>query len=195
MTTRIILAAVLGSIAMFIWTAIAHMALPLGEAGVNKMPDEQGMLDAMKINLGDHRGFYIFPGPDVGPNASRQEKNDSMKRMAEKVKTGPSGLLMYYPSRPFTFGRWLGVEYITQLFEAILVVCLLAQTRLTTFTGRVTFVTTAGVLAAIATNVSYWNWYGFPKRYTAAYMFIEIVGFFLIGIVAAMVLKRSANRA
>ncbi len=24
------------------------------------------------------------------------------------------------------------------------------------------------------------NWYGFPKRYTAAYMFIEVAGFFFV---------------
>ena len=46
------------------------------------------------------------------------------------------------------------------------------------FAGRVGFVTMAGVLAAIATNVSYWNWYGFPTNYTAAYMLIQVVGFF-----------------
>ena len=33
-TTRIILAGVLGGIAMFIWTSIAHMATPLGHAGI-----------------------------------------------------------------------------------------------------------------------------------------------------------------
>jgi hypothetical protein len=38
MTKRIILAGVLGGIAMFIWTAIAHMALPLGEAGIGEIP-------------------------------------------------------------------------------------------------------------------------------------------------------------
>ena len=34
---RIILAALLGGIAMFVWSSIAHMALPLGEAGVRQM--------------------------------------------------------------------------------------------------------------------------------------------------------------
>ena len=113
-----------------------------------------------------------------------------MKKTAEEIAKGPSGILMYHPTRPFTFGKWLGVEFATELLESILVVCLLAQTTLTTFSGRVSFVTTAGILAAIATNVSYWNWYGFPKRYIAAYMFIEIVGFFIIGIVAALVIKK-----
>ena len=60
------------------------------------------------------------------------------------------------------------------------------------FAGRVGFVLVAGILAAITTNISYWNWYGFPRVYTASYMFIQIVGFFLVGIVAALVLPRPA---
>jgi hypothetical protein len=109
--------------------------------------------------------------------------------MDAKMKTEPSGLLMYHPSRPFNFGKLLGVEFATEVLESILVVFLLSSTRLLTAGSRILFVTIAGVMAALATNVSYWNWYGFPKRYTAAYMFIQIVGFFLVGVVSAFVLK------
>jgi hypothetical protein len=193
MTTRIILAGVLGGIAMFIWSAVAHMASPLGEAGITQIPNESAVLDAMKANI-PQRGLFIFPGHNVSPNATRQEKKDAMKQMAEKVANGPSGFMMYYPKRPFTFGRWLSVEFATELLESLLVVALLAQTRLMTFIGRVSFVTVAGILAAIATNVSYWNWYGFPKRYIAAYMFTQIVGFFLVGIVAAFVLGKRTEQ-
>jgi hypothetical protein len=193
---RVILAGILGGVVMFIWTAIAHMLLPLGEAGVSQIgvENERPLLEAMKANLGDRHGFFIFPGLNIDPKATSQEKKDAMKQMADKSASGPAGILIYHPTRPVTFGKWLGIEFVTELFEAILVVCLLAQTRLTTFAGRVSFVTTAGILAAITTNVSYWNWYGFPKRYIAAYMFIQIVGFFCIGVVAALVLKRNADR-
>lgn len=191
--SKVILAGILGAIAMFIWTAIAHMALPLGEAGVRELPDEEAFLYAMGMTLSDHRGLYIFPSPQVSPNATGQEKKEAMNRMAEKIKAGPSGLLIYHPNREFAFPRWLTIEFITELIESLLVVGLLAQTRLTTFGGRVTFVTVAGILAAIATNVSYWNWYGFPKRYTAAYMFTEIVGFFLVGLVAALILRKRTS--
>jgi hypothetical protein len=44
--------------------------------------------------------------------------------------------------------------------------------------------------------VSYWNWYSFPAIYTAAYMFIQVVGFICVGIVAALVLgKRQPQTA
>jgi hypothetical protein len=118
-----------------------------------------------------------------------------MRHMSEKLATGPSGFLVYHPRRPLNFPRLLGVEFATELVEAILVVFLLAQTRLMTFGARVGFVTVAGILAAIATNISYWNWYGFPKRYTASYMFTEIVGFFIVGLVSALVLRNSSRAA
>src|SRR5437773_5260293 len=194
--TRILIAGILGGIAMFIWSFIAHDLLPLGEIGIRQFNDEGPMLEAMKINLGDAEGLYHFPGHRAGPNATRQEKEDAMKRAIEKAASGPSGILLYHPTRQFSFGKLLGVEFATELVEAILVVFLLAQTRIDSFVGRVSFVFFAGVLAAISTHVPYWNWYGFPKRYTASQIFMELVGFLLVGIVAALTLgKRSPQSA
>jgi hypothetical protein len=193
---KILLAAILGAIAMFIWTAIAHMALPLGESGIAEIPNESAVLSTLQSNIGDGTGLYIFPGMGVGTNASRQEKSEAMKHMNEKLAANPSGILMYHPpGRAFAFGKALMIEFVTQLVEAILVVLLLAQTRIETFAGRVGFVLAAGILAAIATNISYWNWYGFPTTYTASYMLIQIVGFFIVGIVAALVLRRHPLKA
>ena len=192
---KILLAGIFGGIVMFIWTSIAHMALPLGEAGLGEIPNESAVLSAMQSNIGDQTGLYIFPGPGLGKNATRQEKNEAMKHMGEKIATNPSGILMYHPpGRPLVLGKLLGIEFGTELLEAILVVFLLAQTRIASFAGRVGFVLVAGILAAIATNVSYWNWYGFPCVYTASYMFIQIVGFFLVGIVAAFMLRKMSGR-
>jgi hypothetical protein len=189
MTMRIFVAGILGGIAMFIWTSIAHMALPLGQAGIRELPNEAPIIDALQTNLGENRGLYIFPGTGLGPDATAEAKREAMKQMDQKAKTGPSGFLMYHPKRDFNMGRLLGVEFATEVLEAILVVFLLSSTQLLTASSRILFVTIAGVMAAIATNVSYWNWYGFPKRYTLCYMFIQIVGFFLVGVVSAFILR------
>ncbi len=191
---KILLSGILAGIVMFVWTSVAHMALPLGEAGIREIPNESAVLSAMQSDIGDQTGLYIFPGPGVGKDATRQEKNEAMKHMAEKIAANPSGILMYHaPGRPFTFGKWLGVEFATELVEAILVVFLLAQTRIVSFSGPVGFVVVAGILAAITTNISYWNWYGFPSVYTTSYMLIQIVGFFLVGVVAALILPNGAS--
>ena len=86
----------------------------------------------------------------------------------------------------FALDANVGATYL----EALLAVFLLAQTSIASFGGRVGFVFVTGILAAIATNVSYWNWWGFPTVYTLSYMFIQVVGFFLVGVVAAIMFRR-----
>src|SRR5438046_9283839 len=118
----------------------------------------------------------------------RQSKNEAMRHMSAKMAANPSGILMYHAlGRPFALGKSLGIEFGTELLESILVVFLLAQTRIGSFPGRVGFVLVAGIRAAISTNVSYWNWYGFPFVYTVTYLFFQTVGFLFLGFVAARV--------
>ena len=141
--------------------------------------------------MGEKTGLYIFPGLGVGKNPTREERNEAMKQMQQKIAANPSGILMYHPpGRQFGFGKSLAVEFSTEVLKAILVIWLLAQTRISSFAGRVGFVLVAGIMAAITTNVSYWNWYGFPAVYTASHMLIEIVGFLLVGVIAALVLRK-----
>ena len=190
--TRIFLAGLLGGIAMFIWSSIAHMVLPLGETGLSEIPNEQTILDAMQHNIAEKSGLYIFPGFGLGPNPTREQKNEAMKHMADNFARRPSGILMYNAagSRPIDMVRWLGVEFLTEVAEALLAVYLLSKTRLTNFGTRVGFMIVAGILAAIATNISYWNWYGFPTSYTLSYVSTQVVGFFCAGLVAAFVLRK-----
>jgi uncharacterized membrane protein YkgB len=192
---RVLFTGILGGLVMFVWTSIAHMALPLGEAGITEIPNESAVLSSMHSNIGDKRGLYIFPGLGVRGNASREEKSQAMKGMQQKIAANPSGILMYHPpGRQFAFGKSLAIEFSTELLEAILVIWLLAQTRIGTFSGRVGFVLLAGILAAMATNVSYWNWYGFPGVYTASYMATQVIGFLAVGIVAGL-MSRKRNTA
>ena len=92
--------------------------------------------------------------------------------------------------RPENFSQKRIEILLMLLLEAILAVFLLTQTGIQSFGGRIGFVVLVGILAAITTNIPYWNWYGFPSNYTAAYMFTEIVGFLVVGIVAALLLPK-----
>jgi hypothetical protein len=190
--TKIFLAGLLGAIAMFAWTSIAHMALPLGEAGVQNTMDDEALLAALKSNVKDKDGLYIYPSMGLPPDATHAQRSAAMEKYTETLEKNPSGFFIYHPagSRPMNMGKYLGIEFATELCEALLVVWLLAQTRLITFSGRVGFVTAAGIMAAIATNISYWNWWGFPANYTGAYILIKVVGYFLVGVVAAFMFRR-----
>src|SRR6267142_2417847 len=115
-TTRIILAGVLGGIAMFIWTSIAHMVLPLGEAGLQEIPNESAVLTAMQSSIGGKSGLYFFPGTGLGPEATKEQKEEAMNQMEAKMAANPSGLLMYHPpGRVFSLGKGLTIEFLTEL--------------------------------------------------------------------------------
>lgn len=193
MTKRIVLAGLLGGIAMFIWMSLAHVVLPLGEVGVQEIQNEPPVLSAMRASLGEKPGLFVFPATGAGPNATNQEKNAAMQHYDEKLAANPSGLLVYHPpGETGMTARRLVTEFLTELLEAFLVVFLLAQTRITSFGGRLAFVTIAGVVASLGTNVSYWNWYGFPTNYTAVYILTQIVGFVCVGAVAGAVMRKTA---
>ncbi len=190
MSTRIFFAGILGGIVMFIWNWIGHDVLPLGRTGVSELPNQQTIRDALAANL-TADGFYLFPMPKLDPNATGKEKRAAMEQAMKEMASGPSGLLVYHPTRQFVFGKLLAIEFGAEVIEALLIAWLLAQTGIASFAGRVGFVIVAGILAAMATNVSYWNFYGFPGAYTAAYMSIQLIGFLCAGIVAAILLRRS----
>ncbi len=183
-----LLAAVLGGLAFFFWSYVAHDVLPLGKAGIKEVPNEQAVLAAMKANMPEN-GLYFIPGLGMPENATRAQQSAAMEARMRKVETGPSGLLVYHPSLQFSFGKALGVELGTNILQVLLAVILLGQTNLVSFTARWRFLTLAGVLAAISTNISYWNWYGFPGNYTVAYICTVAMGFVFAGLVAAAIVK------
>ena len=195
MSTRILFAGILGGVVMFIWNFVAHDLLPLGEMGVDILPNEDTITSALQTNLADNSGFYIFPSGGLTPGATGEQKKAAMKKAEEQMAAGAAGILIYRPKRIFNFPKRLIIEVGTDVAEALLAVFLLAQTGIRGFGGKVGFVFTAGILTAITTNVPYANWYGFPKDFTLGQMIIQVIGFLLIGIVAGLLIKKTGDAA
>jgi hypothetical protein len=59
---------------MFVWTPIAHMALPLGKVGIAEIPNESAVLNAMQSGSPNKTGLYIFSCLGVGKNATRETR-------------------------------------------------------------------------------------------------------------------------
>lgn len=195
MGKRILLAAFLGGIAMFAWMSIAHMVLPLGTIGISEIPNEAAVLSAMQASVVSH-GLYMFPGMGLGPNPSMKDMNAAMPQYEKKLASNPHGLLIYHPPGGKAMEpRQLVTEFLTEVVEVLLAAWLLSRTRLGSYAARVGFVFVVGVTAAIASNIPYWNWYGFPANYTCAYMTIVIVGFLVAGLVAAALLRQPMSQA
>jgi hypothetical protein len=172
---------------MFIWTSIAHMALPLGQTGFSQIPDEAPVLASMHQAIGGNSGLYFFPWTDM-------KSSNAMAEEAARLKTNPSGLLIYHP--PGADGMtaaMLIIEFVKEAALSLIAAFLLARTTLFSYAARVGFVAAIGVAATITTNVSYWNWYGFPASYTLAAMVTEFVGYIAAGLAIAAILRRDRS--
>jgi hypothetical protein len=194
---RILLAAILGGLILFVWMFVAHEVLGLGEIGVGEIPNEAVVLSAMRGAIPE-AGFYIFPGFGLGPKPTGEQRKAAMPEYMKKYEQSPHGILVYHPpSGPFRFGTSLGREFGLNVLQALLAAWLLSCAASGRgYAARVGLVAVAGVLAAISTNVEYWNWYEFPGNYTAAYMTTQILGFALAGLViAAFVKNKTAARS
>jgi hypothetical protein len=84
---KILIAAVAGGLIVFTWTAIAHMATPLGTAGMSVFPQDQEskIIDAMKAGL-PGSGLYFFPGIDMRSTPTPEQQ----KAWEAKIQSGPS---------------------------------------------------------------------------------------------------------
>jgi hypothetical protein len=192
MSKRIVLAGLLGGIALFMWGSFSHLVLKLPAIGIQEIPQaqEEGVKTVLRGAL-PQAGFYFFPGMAVAPGASAPEKAAANKAYEEKYKQGPHGILIFDPSGAEVMTpKQLLIQFALTLIEALLAAWLLSLTRLTAFSSRVGFVVALGVLMALATNVEYWDWYGFPTNYTAAYMLDKVIGLLVVGLVVAPLTRK-----
>jgi hypothetical protein len=186
---RILIAGILGAIAMFAWTSIAHVATPLASMGISKMPHEAAVTDAMKTGIGARPGLYFFPWVDPADPKM-------MEKSAALMKTSPAGFVIYQPAGAgMHMGPMLAKEFFKELAQSLIAALLLSLAALGCYWKRVGFVTLIGGFAVLGTDVSYWIWYGFPLSYTLGAMTIEFVGVVAAGLVIAAFVGKETKAA
>ena len=85
---------------VFVASSLIHMVLPYHRTDYGKVPDEDGVMDAL-------RGFNIPPGDYVLPHAGSPEVLKSEEFQA-KAKKGPTAFMTILPaSDPFNMGSQL----------------------------------------------------------------------------------------
>jgi hypothetical protein len=182
--TKVIVGGLVAGLVVFVWGAVSHMALPIGELGIRQIPNEDMVLGALRSTIREP-GFYFFPGLDMSKQASQSEQ-DGWKA---KLKEGPAGVLIIQPQGAEAMSpRQLWTELATNSVAALLAALLLTQVR-STYWRRVAFVTLLGIFGFVTISVPYWNWYGFPADFTMAEAIDQVVGWFLAGLVLAAIVR------
>jgi len=178
------LAALAGGVVVFAWGSIAHMALPLGTAGIHSLPNEERVLQAIRAVVTEP-GLYLFPGFDMSRKATPEEE----KAWMEKYHRGPSGLLVVQPpGREPLSPRELIVELVADILAAGVAVLVLGGVG-GSLPVRAGMVGLLGVFEWLDINVSYWNWYKFPTSFTVAALVEQAVAWTLAGLVIALILR------
>ena len=178
---RVVLAGILGGLALFAWESVAHLLLPLGQAGLKTIDNEQAVVGALRDNV-KQPGLYFFPA--------------SAASGASQTAVGPTGIMAVQPSgtttlMPSQLLTQLGADIVAMMLAGILLV---QAGGMPGFGKRIAFFTVMGILPALRTDLSYWNWYAFPATYTAAQFTVNIVGFCVAGMVLAKLIAKPATR-
>ena len=187
---RIVVGSVLAGLAMFVWSAIAHMALPLGTMGIRGVPadKEAAVVGAMKAAMTEN-AIYVFPGFEPGREMTQADAD----AYAAKLTAGPTGLVVYNPGAGAVFGpTLLLIELLTNILACLAAGWVIARVVPTaSFLERASVVAAFGVFSTLSIEASYWNWYKFPATYFAAQAIDQIVGAFVAGLVLAAIVKRA----
>lgn len=189
---RVLVAALMGGIVMFIWGAVAHMALGLGDVGMRQPVAEDTVLASLRPGLGDQAGVYMLPSVDP----ARMHDKTVMDAYAAKAKTSPYAFMVYLPQgddlsdMSGTLPRQWASDTLSAL--ALAFVMGLAAFR---FMTRIGIALAAAVFSWLSILVPYWNWYRFPTNFTLAALIEQVIGWLLAGAVMAWWLGRGGQRA
>jgi hypothetical protein len=133
-------------------------------------------------------GVYLFPGGVPSNDMTEAQQQELMR----KWEQGPSGFLVFHPNgMPAMSATTLLTELASNILAALVAAFLLSQAlgTLTSFGGRVLFVTLIGLVPFFSISVSFWNWYGFPSGFTFGEFIEQVVGFGIAGVAMAAIVK------
>jgi len=194
MAKRVLIAGILGGIVMFLWGGLWHDQLPTAFLGLRSLPNEAALVSAIKTNIPEP-GMYLFPGFGVPDDAPFSQKKAAMQKVVQSFAGGPQGVLIYNPAGTGLTAKMLITEGATNIIQALLVAFLLAQVGVKRYASRLGLAFVIGLLASITTNISLWNFYRFPSSWILGQIASLVLGYFLMGIVVAAIVKAGAPRA
>ncbi len=182
---RTVIAGLVGGVVIFVWGAVAHMVLPLGHVGIDKLPGEDAVIEQLRDSTREP-GVYLFPGMDLSETPSPDEQ----KAWEERYRRGPTGLVVFQPTgeQPMSAGHFIR-QLLTNIAAALLAATIMSMAVAGRYWVRVLIVGMMGLFAWLSISVPYWNWYRFPGDFTLAAAAEQVVGWLIAGAVMAAIVK------
>lgn len=186
---RVLIAGILGGIVLFIWGAVAHMVLPIGNMGMKVATAEDPVISVLRDNL-PGEGVYMVPG--LAPEKMSDEA--AGKAYSEKAKANPNAFIVYQPQGQdgMEMTDNLVKQFIGVTLSALIAAFVLALGAFG-FGKRVLISVLLGSFAWLAISVPYWNWYRFPLDFTIGSLLEQVLGWLLAGVAMAWWLGRGRH--
>lgn len=186
---RVIIAGLLGGLVIFIWGAVSHMMLPLGEIGMAETKNEDAVLSVLKENM-PQTGIYMLPGLST----AQMSDEKAVAAYQAKAIAQPNAFIVYQSQgRDGTqMNQNLLQEYICNTLAALFAAFVLALGSFT-FAKRVLLSVGLGVFSWLTVSAPYWNWYRFPQDFSLANLAMLVIGWLLAGFAMAWWLGRSGR--
>lgn len=180
---KTIIAAIVGTLIMFVYSALAWMVLPIHNDSMKYTPEQDSIIATVSANLKED-GVYMLPGCEPGTSHEEQEKQ--MKEMEGK----PWMMIQYHSSFQGGMTGSMIMGFIINFLAVLIAVMVINATRNNygSFSTRFMITLSFGLIIVIS-NLATWNWMGTPFHYIKGEIIDAILSWGLCGLWLGKYLK------
>lgn len=185
---KLIIAAVLGGLAMFIWSAISHSVIPLYNSALQKFINEDAVVQAIQENAPNCGTYYLPNYPNLHPNATEEEKTAGNQKMEKRMKTGPMMFAFIRLGGMNSIAFSLVGELIANIAAVFFFVLILSAIPTLTLSKRILISIGIGFIIIFSDTISQSIWYSSGLKFTLAETIDQVIGWLVAGLVAGKIL-------
>jgi hypothetical protein len=191
MWKSLLLGAILGGLAAFIWSSISWELLGWHEKPMLAFQNEDDVATVIQLHT-TQSGVYLLPGGPRIEGMTADQKKAAQTTLVAKMQKGP---IVFAAIRRDGFGSYSGgliIQFLSLVAAAFLLTWMLLQTSGLSYLGKVMFLAVAGLAASVIVDLPNWNWWGFSGSYTAINLVDSALTWMFAGFVIAKVAKPRA---
>lgn len=177
MNLRFIITALLAAAVLFVYQAMSWMVLPIHKNSMKYTSQQDTILKSLS-SLED--GFYGLP--NLPPNSSQEEHEKLNKDLEGK----PYAMITYKKSFHNNMARSMAIGFVLNLLAVVLALFMIRRMQFSSFLPKFLSFVFFGVFLVLQSVLMNWNWFQTPEHFLIPEIIDSIVGWSLVGIVAAL---------